>query len=722
MTKFVAFVAFLLGIIGNAHAVPPEGDYTFHWRGGDEILIDKFGDNAFGDRPLSVLIRFTVPGPDWTGTLFSLRAKQGKPSMTVTAFRYEPFGERFIGFAMDGISPGSHEAGAKTVRDNVVGGHLIAAFTRLGPGLDAGEHLLVVRVSGEVSELFIDGKLLERRSSVRGVPRTYMQLFHHMPDGWRVGSDPNGGNAFAGGVDQVSIWPFLLSDDQVRALSGGTFSAALSHETPANVVAQALFQNNMSDENRMQSIDAAMPSWLVETLRRDKWFPRYHPAVPAGLIFDTRCAIYAGRFHLFPGWLSDFNLLTETGSAFRMQHLSSSDLVHWKIEPFPIRLSASNVLNGSTVNLMGSPHFFFLRFWPNGAPHHAVPLDDMLKEWKLPESQPVITREGDGYRGRFDCTVFQHGDDYFLTGTRKNRNKLNMAMPLYRSKDLANWEFVGTFYQSDRGKPFNECPQIFSIDGKMVVTAFYPMLGQTDYGDNVLVGHFDGTRFLAESSQRFDYGGHGHSRSFDADMMKDGRVIGWSSISVYADNDAIAVARSGWKGMRSIPREVSLRADNTLKIEPTREIESLRVLPGVITPLGKMEMTLPQNHNGQFEVSATLAEGGAITFATSDGSCTLSIDASERVLVFDQSVSPKNGSDHGHIFRTPRLCALDHGPVQVRVFFDRSVFEVYVDGHVITSRYFSNDPAGMTATRNAETKSITVWKMGTIWSEFISGE
>ena len=88
MTKFVAFVAFLLGIIGNAHAVPPEGDYTFHWRGGDEILIDKFGDNALGDRPLSVLIRFTVPGPDWTGTLFSLRAKQGKPSMTVTAFRY----------------------------------------------------------------------------------------------------------------------------------------------------------------------------------------------------------------------------------------------------------------------------------------------------------------------------------------------------------------------------------------------------------------------------------------------------------------------------------------------------------------------------------------------------------------------------------------------------------------------------------------------------------
>jgi sucrose-6-phosphate hydrolase SacC (GH32 family) len=86
----------------------------------------------------------------------------------------------------------------------------------------------------------------------------------------------------------------------------------------------------------------------------------------------------------------------------------------------------------------------------------------------------------------------------------------------------------------------------------------------------------------------------------------------------------------------------------------------------------------------------------------------LSYDAQTRVLSFDQKESPKLGSDHGHLFKTP--------PLQnstVRLFFDRSVFEVFADGHVITSRYFSRETEKMTLQTSTP---IEAWKLGTIWA------
>ena len=49
------------------------------------------------------------------------------------------------------------------------------------------------------------------------------------------------------------------------------------------------------------------------------------------------------------------------------------------------------------------------------------------------------------------------------------------------------------------------------------------------------------------------------------------------------------------------------------------------------------------------------------------------------------------------------------------VFFDRSVFEVFADGHVITSRYFSAAPEKMTI-QNRARNAFTAWKLGSIWN------
>jgi sucrose-6-phosphate hydrolase SacC (GH32 family) len=290
-----------------------------------------------------------------------------------------------------------------------------------------------------------------------------------------------------------------------------------------------------------------------------------------------------------------------------------------------------------------------------------------------------------------------------------------MAMPLYRSDDLANWEYIGDFLQTDTGKSFNECPQIFHVGGKMAVAAFYPLRGRFD---NYLVGRFENERFIPEASGVWDHGGHGHVRSFDAETVPDGRVIGWSTISVYAEHDALETARIGWKGMHSLPKEVELRPDNTLALQPAKEIEQLRGEVITSDP-SKPDIALPANHQGQFELELTFSDTASIALTTRDGSITVGFDAETRIVATDTTKAPKAGSDTGHLFKTPALPIAKGEPVTVRLFYDRSVFEIYAAGHVTTVRHFPTDPSTVTATHTGAIKA-RAWPMKSIWTGMIS--
>lgn len=643
----------------------------------------------------TISVRFTAPGKDWTGTLLSRRATPGEPSFCVTAFKHEPFGKRFIGVAMDGLANAPNQAAAKTVRDDVVGGHLVCAFTEMDAALDSGTHDLVFRTDGKTAELIIDGIRCASRSAEKFTARTFLKLYPHSQIGSKTGSDPDGGDVFSGKVEKAEVQPKWLTDAET-GLRGEKPAPAEN----AKVIASGLFPAAMSDEQRMSALDAEMPRWLTETMQRDVWFPRFHVALPAGMMFDTRCAIHSGRYHLFPTWRADMNLTRGTGGSFRMTHLSSADLIHWRIEPFPIRLENTDVCNGSPTTLDGTPNFFFLRYAKDGAPNRATPTDASLTKWTVADPPAKISKEGEGYGGRLDSVVFQHGGKTYLTGTRRNVNKPSMAMPLYRSDDLASWSYIGDFFQTDT-KPFNECPQIFTVGGKMVVAAFYPLQGRFD---NHLVGRFENEKFIAEKSGRWDFGGHGHVRSFDADTAPDGRVIGWSTLSVYAEHDALQTARIGWKGMHSLPKEVTLRPDGTLALAPAKEIEQLR---------GEMTANaLPKDHDGSFEIELTFEKAARLALTTPDGEISLSFDPRTRVLTADTMKSPKIGSDTGHLFKTAAITGT--GPVPCRIFFDRSVMEIFIGGMVLSLRHYPADPGSMQLQLEGISK-LTAWKMNGIW-------
>jgi hypothetical protein len=84
----------------------------------------------------------------------------------------------------------------------------------------------------------------------------------------------------------------------------------------------------------------------------------------------------------------------------------------------------------------------------------------------------------------YDCrhdpfAVFKRGDTWFMTATTVRPKAKEIGLPLYKSKDLINWDFVGEFFRDETGRPINECGQLFPLGGKMVFTTIHDRSGRT---------------------------------------------------------------------------------------------------------------------------------------------------------------------------------------------------------------------------------------------------
>jgi beta-fructofuranosidase len=67
---------------------------------------------------------------------------------------------------------------------------------------------------------------------------------------------------------------------------------------------------------------------------------------------------------------------------------------------------------------------------------------------------------------------------------------------------------------------------------------------------------------------------HGHDFYAPQSFLPDGRriVIGWLDMW----ESPLPEQQDGWAGMLSLPRELSLSADNRLQMRPAKEVECLR--------------------------------------------------------------------------------------------------------------------------------------------------
>ena len=450
---------------------------------------------------------------------------------------------------------------------------------------------------------------------------------------------------------------------------------------------------------------------LRERYQADPHRPRYHFLAPEGICypFDPQgCIYWRGRYHLFYAVQAE-----EVGL---WGHASSTDLLHWRHHPIPLGIGPGDpeeqvYAGGALITREGMPAMIY--HGVNAGTCIATSDDAGLLRWRKHPANPVlrVPGAGDPGHGRYhvwDTCGWVHGDAYYsISGNKPDtppRTEGDVAY-LFRSSDLAHWEYLHPFYVSERrwtdADEDCSCPDFFPLGDRHVL-----MFISHTRGTQYYVGHYTGERFHPERHGRLNWAG-GPSFAQESLLDGSGRRIFWAWLCESRTRDA--QLRAGWAGVMSLPRELSLASDGTLGIAPAAELRRLRLNPrrydGVRVAAGAC---LPLEVRGDcLELALEVGPGeadsefGVLVRRSPDGAeqTEIAFDPAAQVLRIDTSRSslssevvqpwpqpsasflpdPLAGRADVRVQEAP--FALRPGEsLELRIFLDRSVLEVFANG------------------------------------------
>jgi len=310
------------------------------------------------------------------------------------------------------------------------------------------------------------------------------------------------------------------------------------------------------------------------------------------------------------------------------------------------------------------------------------------------------------------------------------KGKGGMAL-LYRSKDLIDWEYLHPLCIGDEKDTGNmwECPDFFPLGNKhvLLVSAWHRrnpyFIGE--YVDHKFQPEVQGNLDLSGS---FDTGGYFYAARSMVDNKGRRILFGW----VLEGRSAAAQWASGWSGVFSLPRVLSLREDNKLRMEPVPE---LKVLRGKHHQFNNLHITdasssLPIDVWGDcLEIIAEFVPGDAKEFGFKVR-CTP--DGTEQTLIFYSYESRSLNVDRERSSLSPEVDRYEQGgpleltagtTLKLHIFLDKSVVEVFANGQVcLTSRIYPSRTnslgIGLFARGGSvELKSMDIWEMRSNWEK-----
>jgi sucrose-6-phosphate hydrolase SacC (GH32 family) len=399
--------------------------------------------------------------------------------------------------------------------------------------------------------------------------------------------------------------------------------------------------------------------------------PIYHLISPAAgeHIADPNFAHYwKGKYHLF--------YIAAGGFA----HVSSVDMVHWRSHP---NTSFSGLSGTMFVNRDGVPTIIAK---PGEKIVLMSALDDDLEKWSPPVPvEPKVRPDQDGkIISHWDPDIWEdNGVTYALFGyfpldTTKEATVM-------KSTDQKNWEYVGKFLSKEmpgvtRSKDVRlnddiSCPNFFKIGNKWMLLCISHRRGCRYY-----LGDWKGGQFTPDFhgwmnwSQEDGANLYGHGGAFFAPeslLTPDGRRVMWAWMF------ACSKKRFGptWHEVISLPRELSLPEDGILRIKPLRELEQLRRDPAVekdVVVQNETPYRLKDIAGDAIEVSATIEQGEARAYGVRV-LCDKSNGQGLDVVVVPTHRTLRVGDT------TAPLDLLPDENIQLRIFVDRSVVEVFVN-------------------------------------------
>jgi len=478
---------------------------------------------------------------------------------------------------------------------------------------------------------------------------------------------------------------------------------------------------------------------LCRKLASDPFRPQYHLLPAHNWMNDPNGPIYfRGRYHMF----HQYNPQGAIWGNMNWAHATSPDMIHWEhlpiaISPTPNGQDRDGVFSGSAVLDHGKPTVIYTAVAPptsdadatlrDGAhvwretQFLAVAEDGDLRTWKK-DPDPVIASPPSGMAvtGFRDPALWREGDKWMLilgSGTLAKGG----AILLYTSADLRHWTYLHPLVESSpSGKNTKdpvgsgdmwECPDFFALGSKHVL--LISTIGKVRWK----VGTYANQRFTPEKEGVVDWGSYYAAKTM---LDADGTRILWGWIpEARPDSELIA---AGWAGVMSLPRTLSLSAQNELQTEVAPAAHVLRDKQIGIDPQqgasarAKALETLPiTDLAAEIELEINPKDDNFVLHLRShDDSEFVSIACEKqgggRQLRINSVIAPLTGAPNT--------------PVRLHMFLDGSVLEVFANETTsLTARVYRTvaGPLHLALEGSAEIGSLNIWTMKPISKDRLTG-
>jgi beta-fructofuranosidase len=464
--------------------------------------------------------------------------------------------------------------------------------------------------------------------------------------------------------------------------------------------------------------------WMIAN---DPHRPVYHFTGPESWINDPNGVIYhRGMYHLFYQYDP---IVNGKRSERCWGHAVSKDLVHW--EDWPVALwpdtqyDRKGVYSGNLViDDNGIPTALYTGnvSGNNEAYGMLARSFDGFLTWEKKMVMHNDQRPTPESPVHWDAQIWKDGDTWYqlIGGTKQNEG----AAYIWSSSDLQHWIYHKAIFS---GPPSNfwELPYLVPFGEKYAL--FIGRCSEFKAGNPYWIGNYDKKSLTFHPDQPKSLSiDNGHYYSFNFNMKDDkgsgGKIRqlmhGWILLPPSPSKTV-----PYWQGAHSIPRVIRLE-DKRIWQAPIPEIRNLRGKKFDFRNLQKQDL-LRDIEGDVLEIKATFIPEKAEVFGIK---LRVSEDGTKFSRIYFESATCKFGVD-GQMNKNPwskeplpivQKTFLQVGePVQMHIFLDRSIIEVYINGCALTVTTFPEPPAQGLAIfsegGDVKLEALEVWEMKSMW-------
>ena len=477
-----------------------------------------------------------------------------------------------------------------------------------------------------------------------------------------------------------------------------------------------------------------------QSLADDPYRPRYHYVNPEHTLNDPNgLCFWQGRWHLF------YQAYPPEDPRQHWGHAISDDLIHWRDLPYAIYPNPEECCFSGAA-LVEPERVIAMYHGTKVGNMVAVSDDPLLLNWQKVTGQAVIPiRSSDGsplpYRV-FDPCIWKKGDLYYALSAGQQPGpggRRIRADFLFSSPDLAHWTYLHPFVEDDLFTLVGDdgaCPYFWPIGDRHMLLFFSHMSG-----GQYLLGDYDQERdkFVVTAHDYFNFGPAWPSGVHAPSAAPDGE----GNVIVLFNMNA-GKPTPGWNQIMTLPRKLTLVNEDEVLVEPAGDVTSLRREHVHVGPLeleANQEVVLEAVYGKTIEIEAVIAPSDApvvemnvlrspakeeytrIAFFRDRGYRDRSRDGGQQysLITLDAAYGSTLPDVRPRAPETAPVYLAPDEPLKLRIFVDRSVVEVFVNGkQCVGVRVYPGreDSVGVSLRSQGQAstlRSLDVWQMENIY-------